>query len=105
MNNWRIAGQIASGFGIVSVVFAAFAAFINYEINTFLYGSIAPSGFIQMSALEAMLPFLILAVLSFVVAGIATRSAREKSEKEAKPSMAESMVETQTEETQSQVIP
>jgi hypothetical protein len=77
MDNWRIIAQIAFGFGIISVIFAAIAAFIDYQLNTLQY-AIIPSSFIQTSALEAMLPYLLLAVLSFAVAGVTMRKASEK---------------------------
>jgi uncharacterized membrane protein len=101
MNNWKIVGQIASGFGIIFIVFAVFAAFINFEINTYQYGSSAPAGFIQVSALASMLVFLLFAVLSFVVAGVIMRAAKEKVDEEIEPTVPESQTENQTE----QIIP
>jgi hypothetical protein len=98
MNNWKIVGQIASGFGIIFIVFAVFAAFINFEINTYQYGSNAPAGFIQVSALASMLVFLLFAVLSFVVAGITMRATKEKVNEETQPIMPESVPEPQAEE-------
>ena len=73
MENWKIIGQIAAVFGIVFVVFAAFAAFLEYEMWSYQYGNLAPSGFIQVTILTAMLPFLMLAVLSFVVSALTKR--------------------------------
>jgi hypothetical protein len=73
MENWKIIGQIAAVFGIVFVVFAAFAAILEYEVLSYTYGNIAPSGYIQVSILTAMLPFLMLAILSFVVSALAKR--------------------------------
>ena len=73
MENWKIIGQIAAVFGIVFVVFATFAAILEYEALSYTYGNIAPSGYIQVSILTAMLPFLMLAILSFVVSALAKR--------------------------------
>ena len=73
MENWKIIGQIAAVFGIVFVVFAALAAFLQYETLSLQYGNIAFSGLIQVIILTAMLPFLMLAVLSFVVSALAKR--------------------------------
>jgi hypothetical protein len=79
MNSWRTIGQIGFGFGIISVVFAAFAAFVDYQLNTIQY-AIIPSNFIMTSALEAMLPYLLLAVLSFTVAGVTMRKSSAKTD-------------------------
>ena len=98
MNNWKIVSQIAFGFGIIFIVFAVFAAFINFEINTYQYGSSAPAGFIQISALASMLVFLLFAVLSFVVAGVTMRATKEKIKEEDQPTMTEPLPENQTEE-------
>jgi flagellar biosynthesis/type III secretory pathway M-ring protein FliF/YscJ len=98
MNNWRIVSQIASGFVIVFIVFAIFAALINFEINSYEYGSSAPAEFIQVSALASMLVFLLFAVLSFVVAWITMRPTKEKVSEEMPSVMPEPQHETQTEE-------
>jgi len=98
MNNWKMVSQIASSFGIVFIVFAVFAALINFEINSYQYGSNAPAGFIQLSALASMLVFLLFAVLSFVVARITMRSAKENTSEEMQPVMPQPQHETQTEE-------
>jgi len=81
MDNWKIIGQISSIFGIIFVVFAAFGAFLEYEALSYQYGSVAPVGFIQVNILFAMLPFLMLAVLSFVVAAVSRRFTKESVEK------------------------
>jgi heme/copper-type cytochrome/quinol oxidase subunit 2 len=73
MENWKIIGQIAAVFGIVFVVFAAFAAFLEYETLSLQYENIAFSSLVQVIILTTMLPFLMLAVLSFVVSALAKR--------------------------------
>jgi hypothetical protein len=98
MNNWRIVGQIASGFGIIFIVFAVFAAYINFNLIPYQYGSSAPAGFIQISVLASMLIFLLFAVLSFVVAGITMRATKEKVNEEMQPMKPEALPETQSEE-------
>jgi len=77
MNNWKTIGQIASSFGIIFIAFAALAAFFEYETLSYLYGTVAPVGFIQFSVLNAMLPYLMLAVLSFIVAAASRRHTKE----------------------------
>jgi uncharacterized membrane protein len=98
MNNWKLVSQIASVFGIVFIIFAIFAALVNYEMLTIEYGSEAPAAFIQISAVGSMLVFILLAILSFVVAWITTRSTKEKVSEETPPEMPEPKHEAQTEE-------
>ena len=97
MNNWKIVGQIASGFGIIFIIFAVFAALINFELNTYQYSCAAPAGFLQLSAVAAMIVFLLFAVLSFVVAGVTMRASKEKVGEEREPTMPETQAEIQTE--------
>jgi len=78
VNNWKIVSQIALYFGIVFIVFAIFAALITFEIDSLEYGSNAPQGFIEVSALASMLVFLLFAALSFIVAWITRSYAKEK---------------------------
>ncbi|MCW4017925.1 MAG: hypothetical protein NWF00_04500 [Candidatus Bathyarchaeota archaeon] len=80
MNSWKIISQIASGFGIVFVVFAALEAFVNYQAITMQSAYTIPSGYLQVYILSAMLPFLLFAVLSFIVAAAIMRSGREAEE-------------------------
>jgi nicotinamide riboside transporter PnuC len=93
MNNWRIVGKIATGFGIVCVVFAVFAAVIAYKgmnLNPGYY----PVGTIQLAVLSSMLEYLFFAALSFVAAALSMRAGKESTEVETPPSEAES-TETQ----------
>lgn len=80
MDNWKVIGQITSSFGIVFLAFAAIAAFFEYETLSYMYGP-APVGFLQFSVLSAMLPYLLLAVLSFIVAAAARRTKKDPIEK------------------------
>jgi hypothetical protein len=88
LNNWRIVSQIASGFGIVFVAFAALSAFLNYQainIQADMQYSYVPANYLQVYVLNAMLPFLLFAVLSFVVAAVTMRNVRDEKEKQALP--------------------
>ncbi len=67
MVNWRIINKIALVFGITFIVFTALAAVINYELDKLQYTSAAPASFIDYSFISAMLPYLVLAVLSLTV--------------------------------------
>jgi hypothetical protein len=85
MNNWKIVSQITTAFGIAFIVFAALAALITYGQITIQYQSVVPDSYIQLSVLGAMLPFMLFAVLSLLVAGISSRSAKEADQKESRP--------------------
>jgi hypothetical protein len=84
MDNLKIVGQIASGFGIVFIVFAAFQAFVAYQ--QVAYQS-PPASILQAYILSAMLPFLLFAVLSFVVGAVTIRQGKGVSEKQASPEL------------------
>jgi hypothetical protein len=98
MNNWKIVSQIATGFGIVFVGFALLAAWTNYELVPFQYGSGVPDRFVQLNFLASMLVYLMFAALSFTVAWITWRSVRIS--EEMSPMTPEPQEETQTEETE-----
>ena len=72
-------------FGIIFVIFSAFAAIINYELVTTMYSSAVPALFIGMSLLTAMLPFIVSAVLSFAVANITSKIEKSVPEKQQVP--------------------
>jgi membrane protein implicated in regulation of membrane protease activity len=81
MNNWKILGKIATGFAIVFVVFAVFAAVITYNgmnLNPGYYSA----GAIQLAVLSSMLQYLLFAALSFVAAGFSMRAGKERTEVE-----------------------
>ena len=77
MNYWKIVSQIAVAFGLAFVVFAALDGFVTYEQLTIQYsGSGIPTSFVWVSVLGAMLPSMLYAVLSLVVAGFSSRVAK-----------------------------
>jgi hypothetical protein len=80
----KIINKIAVVFGIVFVVFSVFAGLANYELNQIIYQVSAPVSFIEISIIEAMLPFLLFAVLSFLLAFIVSRAAKPETEKQPK---------------------
>jgi hypothetical protein len=99
LNVWKVVGQIAAGFGVIFIVFAAFSAFITYEAIS-LQGGMLPPGYLQVNLLNAMLPYLLYAVLSFVVSGLIIRAIREPvMTEEAVPDEKVEQTELQTEET------
>jgi hypothetical protein len=79
MESWKIVSKIASAFGIIFIIFAAFASFINYEYMVINYAN-PPASFIQVSMLQTMTPFLLYAVLSFAVSATINRFNREATE-------------------------
>jgi hypothetical protein len=82
MENWKIVGNIAFGFGVVFIVFAVFQAILTY--NSLTLGD-APASYFQFYILSSMLQYLLVAALSFVTAGFSLRAAKEKQEKEELP--------------------
>ncbi len=89
MDSWKIVSKIASAFGIIFIIFAVFASFISYEDLSVRYVSTPPAGFMQVSIVEAMMPFLLYAVLSFAVSATINRVHREVDVKENLPAQAE----------------
>jgi hypothetical protein len=69
MDTWKIIQQISVASGIISLVFAAFAAVLNYELMALEYSSV-PVEITIVVALQVMAPFLLLAIISFAVAWI-----------------------------------
>ena len=93
MNIWKIVGQISSGFGIIFMIFAAFEAFVSNQALSYQYNIMPPAGFVQAYVLNAMIPFLLFAVLSFVVAGVTMRAAKAMTEEETQLSTPEQQPE------------
>ena len=81
--NIKTVGQIASIFGIIFIVFAVIAAIVNYQGLTLSNpGSSLSLQVLQYYILNAMIPYLLYAALSFTVAGVIMRSTREPVEPE-----------------------
>ncbi len=76
MNNWKIVGKIATAFGVTFAVFAAFTAVLNYEAFAIQYdiGTNIPVDYVLVSVLSNMLPLLLFAALSFIVALVTLRA-------------------------------
>jgi len=89
MNNWRVVGRIATGFAIICVVFAVFAAVITYNGMNLNPGYYSAST-IQLAVLSSMLQYLFYAALSFTVAGFSIRAGKEGAELETPPTEAQS---------------
>lgn len=85
MSSWKVISKIATAFGVISVIFAAIAGLVNYQINTYLYSRLVPTEFIQISALNAMLPFLLAAVLSFAAAALISGYTRNRAQQAETP--------------------
>ena len=82
MINWKIVNKFAIVFGIIFIVFTVLAAVFSYELNKVLYTSAAPSSLFYYSLLSAMLPYLLAAILSIVVAVLGSQAAKAAEEKE-----------------------
>ena len=88
MNYWKIVKKIATAFGVVFVVFGALSAFLTYEQLDMQYGSTAPASYILVASLIVVLPFMLYAALSFVVAGFSSRATKETDKKDANVAVA-----------------
>jgi large-conductance mechanosensitive channel len=74
MNNQKIVGKIATAFGAAFAVFAALTAILNYEAISIQYGTGVPASYVIVGILSAMLPFMLFAALSFIVASVISRA-------------------------------
>jgi len=102
--NIRLVGQIASVFGIVFVIFAVIAAIVNYNGITAQYGAVSIQ-MLQYSLLDAMLPYLMYAALSFTVAGVIMRATKEPVALEKTPLAGPKPEETSPETERDQPMP
>jgi len=80
---------------MVFIVFAALAALINYELNSVLYTSAAPRTLFEYEILTTILPFLLGAVISFIVANVSSRAIKDAVEEK---------IETKENETQQKLL-
>ena len=85
MVNWRNITKFALASGIVFIAFMVIAGYVNYKIDRLLYSSSAPASFIDYTIFQAMLPFLVFAVLSFVVLALSLFSKKSEDKKETEP--------------------
>jgi uncharacterized membrane protein (DUF106 family) len=79
LKNWKIIGRIATFFAIVSFIFVAFSTAITYLLLAF-YSTGAPADYIALYILNTIIPYLIIAVLSVIVAVMAKGATEEQSE-------------------------
>jgi preprotein translocase subunit SecG len=77
MNNWKVISRIAALFGITFIVFTILTAFINYQALTIQYTIFVPQDLIQVNTILSMLPYLLFAILSFIVAAVSSRVEKE----------------------------
>ncbi len=63
------------------IIFAAIVAVLSYEIDILQYTSAAPANFIRLSVVGTMMPYLVSAVVSFVVAFLTANAIKPADEK------------------------
>jgi TRAP-type C4-dicarboxylate transport system permease small subunit len=73
--------KIFLALGIVFIVFAGVVAVLSYELDNLEYTSQAPANFIRLSVVTSMLPYIVLAVVSFVVAFLTANAIKRADEK------------------------
>jgi membrane protein implicated in regulation of membrane protease activity len=81
MNYWKVVSRIATSFGAAFIVFATISGIITYELLIMQYGSSIPVNVLWVNFFNAMLDYLLFAVLSFVVAFFISRAAKRTDEK------------------------
>jgi large-conductance mechanosensitive channel len=81
MNYWKVVSRIATFFGVAFIVFATISGIIIYENLNIQYGSTISASLLWLNVFNAMLEYLLLAVLSFVVAFFISRAAKRTQEK------------------------
>jgi TRAP-type C4-dicarboxylate transport system permease small subunit len=99
MNNWKIINKFAVVFGIIFIVFTVLSALMNYELNKVLYAPGVPASLFYYNMIVAMLPFLLAAVLSFVVAALGSQATKSAAEKEKQESETQPKPQAASEET------
>ena len=84
INNWNIVKKISLWFGVVFIVFAILTGIINYGYNHLIYNATAPSSLFIYSILIAILPYLLAAVISFVIYAFSSKTNEIETEKKIK---------------------
>ncbi len=77
MKNWKTIGKIATFFSVVAFVFTAFQAATTYLLLA-LYSTGAPADYIALYILNTITPYLVIAVLSMIVAVMAKGEVEEQ---------------------------
>jgi TRAP-type C4-dicarboxylate transport system permease small subunit len=85
MFNWKIVSKIAMFSAIIILVFSAIAAFATYELIVIQYPPNVPVSFIEVSVLYAMLPYLLFAIIAFIISVVSSRAVGENTEKNGMP--------------------
>jgi hypothetical protein len=85
INTWGIIRKFSLWFGVVFIVFTFLAGVTNYGYNHVVYTSAAPASLFIYSVLIAVLPYLLAAVISFVVFAFSSKELEPIAEKEPKP--------------------
>jgi TRAP-type C4-dicarboxylate transport system permease small subunit len=73
--------KIFLALGIVFIVFAGVVAVLSYELDNLEYTSQVPTNFIRLSIVTSMMPYIVLAVVSFVVAFLTANAIKRADEK------------------------
>jgi len=84
LKNWKTIGKIATFFAIATFVFTAFQAATTYLLLA-LYSTGAPAEYIALYILNTITPYLVIAVLSLIVAVMAKGEVEEQQQEEALP--------------------
>ena len=82
MQNWEVIRKLSLRVGIAFLVFAGLAALTNFELNKVMYTSAAPASLFVYNIFTSILPYLLGAVISFVVVTVSSQQEISAVEKE-----------------------
>ena len=85
INNWGIIKKFSLWFAVVFIAFTVLTGVTNYGYNHVVYTSAAPASLFIYSILIAILPYLLAAVISFMVFAFSSKELESIAEKEVKP--------------------
>jgi hypothetical protein len=94
ISNWGIIKKFSLWIGLIFVVFIVLAAVTNYGYNHVVYTSAAPESLFIYNILIAILPYLLGAIISFVVFAFSSKELEPIADKETKPQETENSTDS-----------
>jgi len=94
ISNWGIIKKFSLWIGVIFVVFTILTGVTNYGYNHLVYTSAAPASLFVYNILIAILPYLLGAVISFVVFAFSSKELESAAEKKPKPQETENSTDS-----------
>ena len=82
--NINLISKVAAFFGVVATVFVVLSAYITYSLLQ-VASPTAPSNYVAFYIVTTIMPYLFIAVISFVIAALLRGPGKERAEKEELP--------------------